>query len=184
MLSNVFASSSLSRPDRCCTGVPTSSAWLSVGRARCSSRVAGAKSRPNAARSTRNGRWTLNDATAVSIVDGDLEMKSLSACGSRPIASNVSAIDVNSAACCLETGATMRAASASDCTKPWRSVLGFPSVAMTGCRWPNSGGSDSIVRPSASPRPANASPKPRRFSCDALRVGSSNMPKIRSMSVA
>ena len=111
----------------------------------------------------------------VSSVDGDLAMNAFSACSSRPSASNVSAIDVNSAAFCSDTGATIRAASPSSRKKPSRSVRGSASVVITGSSERSSGGSSSSVRPTSRPRPANASPKPCRLPCAALRVGSSNI---------
>ncbi len=156
--------------------MPTFTASLSGGSAPLSSSVAPAKSREKAVRSVRNGRWTWNERMPESIVGGDLAMKSLSACSSRPSASNVSAMPVNSAAFCSETGAMMRAASPSSFDEAVEVGLGLGQrrhhrLERLACN----GGSSSSVRPTAWPRPANASPKPRRFSCAALRVGSSNI---------
>ena len=69
----------------------------------------------------------------------------------------------------------MRAASLSSFTKPSRSVSGPASVAITGSSERMNAGSSSSVRPTDCPRAANESPQPRRFSCDASRVGSSNI---------
>ena len=172
---SVLAVSSLSVGRRRCTGVPTLTASLSGGSAPLSSSVAPAKSFEKAVRSVRKGRWTRNELMPVSIVGGDLAMKSLSACSSRPSASKVSAMPVNSWAFCSDTGATMRAASPSSFTKPSRSVSGSASVAITGSSDCMNSGSSSSVRPTAWPRPAKVSPKPRRFSCAASRVGLSNI---------
>jgi hypothetical protein len=85
---------------------------------------------------------------ATSIVGGESEIVCLSAPSSRPIASKVSAIEVNSAACCWDTGATIRAASASSSKKRGSSVSGSARLLITGCRCSSSAGSSSIVRPS------------------------------------
>ena len=179
----VLPSSSLRSGARRWTGIALSIARLSVGSAPRSSAVAGAKSWPKPSRLARNGRCARKDSTATSIVPGLLEIVSLSAPSSRPSASNVSAIEVNSSAPCLETGDTTRAVSASSVMKVSRSVSGSERLVITGCRCSSRSGSSSIVRPSETPRPANASPNPRRFSWLASRVGSSNIFRTSSMSV-
>ncbi len=109
-------------------------------------------------------------------------MNCFSAPSSRPTASQVSAIVVNRRALVFETGAMMRAASSSSLKNAGSSVAGSARLRATGSRWPNSRGASSTVRPTAAPRPANASPKPCRLSRLASRVFWSNILKTSSRS--
>ena len=98
------------------------------------------------------------------------------------MASHVSAIVVNSRALVSEIGATMRAASPSSLKNCGSWVCGSARLRATGSRCSNRRGASSTVRPTAAPRPANASPKPCRFSWLARRVLASNILKTSSRS--
>ena len=80
------------------------------------------------------------------------------------------------AACVSAAGATIAAASPSSSMKrrEVRSRARRGSAPPGRCR-AAAGGSAPIAVLIDSPRPANASPKPSRFACDAARVSSSNM---------
>ena len=78
------------------TGIPTSSALLTVGSAPRSSAVAAVSSRPKAAESLRNGSWSCSDWVETSSVEGDLAIVSSSAFGLAEKAANVVAMSVNS----------------------------------------------------------------------------------------
>ena len=152
------------------------------GSAPRSSSVAPEKSLENVVSSARKGRWTRNDSIDASIVGGLLEIVWRSASGSRPTASQVSAIVVNRCALVFEIGSTMRAASPSSLKKRGSSVPGSARLAATGSRCWSRRGASSTVRPTAVPRPANESPKPRRFCWLAARVLASNILKTSSRS--
>ena len=90
-------------------------------------------------------------------------------------AANVRSRFTNSWACVSAAGATIRAASASSAIARARSVSALDRFWATGTTSRSSGASAPIAWLRPAPRPANASPKPRRLAWIAARVGSSNM---------
>ena len=137
-----------------------------------SARAPGRSSRNRASVLARNGRWTgkLSDRRVErrrALGDRVLDERARDARAAR---ANVRSRLTNSCACASAAGATMRAASASSATKRVRLVCSLERLRATGMMSRSSGRSAPIAWFMLSPRPANASPKPRRLAWAAARV--------------
>ena len=119
--------------ERLSTGVPVSSAGLMSGSAARSSAVAKRRSCEKSAVSLRNGRWTRSDVVATCSVDGDSEIVSCSAAGSREMAAKVVPMSVNSRALTPATGATIAAVRPSSRKKRPSWVSALDRLCATGC---------------------------------------------------
>jgi hypothetical protein len=144
------------------------------------SRAAGRRSRASSAVSRRNGRWAISERVLTLRVDGDLAIVSRRACSSREMASKVVAMSVNRRALTWATGATLRAKMSSWRKKRLSAVLGLTRLRATGGRYCSSGRAWTMNSLRLAPRPAKPEPKMSRSSCDARRVGASNILKMSS----
>ena len=146
------------------------------GAATRSARAPGRSSWKSSSLLRRNGRWCGNDLIAWSSAGTPSVIESwMNGLATSSSAVNVVSRFTNKLACDSAAGATMRAASPSSLKKRLSSVRGDARFFATGWMSRSSAGSTPSAVLMLSPRPANASPKPWRFSCIAVRVSSLNM---------